>query len=418
MQYPRLVQRLLDEAIRDSPVVLIHGPRQSGKTTLARTFLEPLGYTYYSFDTESMLNAASADPEGFVADLPDKVILDEIQRVPQLFRSLKYQIDQNRQPGRFVLSGSANILLLPQLSDSLAGRMEVLRLHPLSQTELQQSTGGFIDHLFSSDRLDTRLLSSERLGDVLAQRIVAGGFPAALARSREPRIQRWYSDYVSSVLQRDISELASIASIDAIPRLFSIIASNTSRLLNVAELASPLSISRPTIKHYVSLLEAIFLVDILPPWHKNLAQRLIKTPRLFCTDTGIACASLRQNTTSLRSMPELYGRMVETYVVQELKRMSSWMDEAIEISYYRDKDGFEVDAILESQGRLVGIEVKSSSTVTTSDFRGLRKLKSLAGSEFHRGIVLYDGAQALSFGDSMYAIPIGALSNSIPSSSR
>jgi predicted AAA+ superfamily ATPase len=418
MQYPRLVQRLLGEAIRDSPVVLIQGPRQSGKTTLVRTFLEPLGYTYYSFDTESTLNAASADPEGFVADLPDKVVLDEIQRVPALFRSLKHQIDQNRQPGRFVLSGSANILLLPQLSDSLAGRMEVLRLHPLTQTELQQTTGGFIEHLLSSDRLDTQHLSSERLGDALAQRIVAGGFPSALERTREPRIQRWYSDYVSSVIQRDISEIASIASIDSIPRLFSIIASNTSRLLNVAELASPLSISRPTIKHYVSLLEAIFLVDVLPPWHKNLAQRLVKTPRLFCTDTGIACAAIRQTTTSLRTIPELYGRMVETYVIQELKRMTSWMDEAVAISYYRDKDGFEVDAILETQGRLVGIEVKSSSTVTTSDFRGLRKLKSLAGSEFHRGIVLYDGAQALSFGDSMFAVPIGALSNSIPPSSR
>ena len=405
--YPRFAEPRLTEALADSPIVLIHGPRQCGKTTLAQIIGERKRYAYLSFDDVVLCTAAQADPVGFAGDLPERVILDEVQRVPALFSALKVAVDRKRSAGRFILTGSANVLLVPKLADSLAGRMEIIRLHPLAQCELNRRTTSFLDSLFAGN-FKTR--QTDRLASQLAEKIVAGGYPAALARPTERRRATWYRDYLDALVQRDVRDLARISSLDILPRLLTLAASQTARLLNVADLSSPFQVSRPTIRDYVTLLERVFLVDSLAPWHSNRLSRLIKTPKLHVGDTGLACALLGINAAALASDRPLLGQLVETFAFQELRRQASWYGESVVFFHYRDKDGAEVDIVIERGARaLAGIEIKASATVTGADFRGLRKLKEASGKRFVAGIVLYDGEACASFGDGMFAVPLRAL---------
>ncbi|MEY3386192.1 MAG: hypothetical protein RIR53_1003 [Bacteroidota bacterium] len=407
LTYPRLATPLLKQALTDSPVVLIHGPRQCGKTTLAQMVGGELGYTYFSFDDAVTMSAATTDPVGFVDSLPDRSILDEVQRAPALFTTLKRAVDRDRRPGRFLLTGSANVLLLPNLADSLAGRMEILRLHPLSQCELSGSEPGFLNALFE---LGFTLRPYHRMGTELVKRIVDGGYPSALARSTPRRRNTWYRDYVETLVKRDVRDLARVTSHDAMARLLALAASQTARLINVSDLASPFNLSRPTIREYVTLLERMFLLEELPPWHSNSLSRLIKTPKLHLTDTGVACALLGLDHASLAQDRELLGQLLETFVVQELKRQASWRDDDIRFHHLRDKDGVEVDVVIEQGGRsLAAIEVKASATVTEKDFRAIRKLQGAVGKRFTCGVVLYDGEASVRFGEGLYAVPIRAL---------
>jgi predicted AAA+ superfamily ATPase len=404
---PRFLAPRLREALADTPVVLIHGPRQSGKTTLARVVGEPRGYRYFSFDDEAARAAAEGDPVGFVADLPGRVILDEVQRVPALFTALKVAVDRRRTPGRFILTGSANVLLIPKLADSLAGRMGILRLHPLAQCELAGRPPGFLRTLFSGA---FRTRATERLGEALAERIVAGGYPAALARRTAARRAAWYRDYVETQVQRDVRDLSRVRSLDALPRLLALAAGYTARLLNVTDLAGPFQVTRQTIHDYVTLLERVFLLERLPPWHSNRMSRLVKTPKLHMGDTGLACALLGMDAPHLHRDRESLGPLLETFVLQELKREASWFPEPLSFFHFRDRDGVEVDIVLQrGAGALAGIEVKAAATVTDTDFRGLRKLKQAAGKRFTKGIVLYDGEISASFGEGFYAVPIRRL---------
>lgn len=405
--HPRFAVSALADALADTPVVLIHGPRQCGKTTLALGIAESRGYAYFSFDDAVALGAAIADPVGFVADLPDHAILDEVQRVPALFTAIKAAVDRGRRPGRFLLTGSVNVLLVPKLSDSPAGRMDILRLHPLAQCELAGSPPGFLDALFEGR---FKAHNYGRLGRELAARIAAGGYPAALARATPRRRAAWYRDYIETLVQRDVRDLARIASLDALPRLLALAAGQTARLLNVSELAAPFQLSRPTIKDYVTLLERVFLLEQLAPWHSNRLSRLIKTPKLHLGDTGAACALLGLDAESLWQDRGTLGQLLETFVFQELRRQASWRDDDIRFHHFRDKDGAEVDLVLERGGReLAGVEVKAAATVTASDFRGLRKLRDAAGKRFAAGVVLYDGEASVGFGEGLFAVPIRAL---------
>ena len=405
--YPRYAQSRLAEALADSPVVLLHGPRQCGKTTLARQMGERAGYAYFSFDDVVTLAAATEDPVGFVGDLPARTILDEVQRAPQLFTTLKSAVDRRRTAGRFLLTGSANVLLLPRLADSLAGRMEILRLHPLAQAELARTPPDFLDALFGS-AFKTR--THPRLAKELPARITAGGYPAALARSSPQRRTAWYRDYIETLVQRDVRDLARISALDALPRLLALAAGQTARLLNVTDLAGPFQLSRPTIGDYVTLLERVFLLERLPPWHSKRLSRLVKTPKLHLGDTGLACALLGLDAASLAADRGLLGQLLETFVFQELRRQASWRDESIRFFHFRDKDGAEVDIVLERGARdVAGVEVKASATVTAADFRGLRKLREAARARFLGGVVLYDGETSASFGDGLFAVPIRCL---------
>ena len=353
------------------------------------------------------LAAARSDPIGFVADLPVKCILDEVQRAPGLFTSIKMTVDANRVPGRFLLTGSANVLRVPALSDSLAGRLGIQRLYPLAQSELAGHPPHFLDTLFGG-RFSAK--KRPRLGRDLAARIAAGGYPAALARGTARHRASWYRDYVGTMVQRDVRDLARIVSLDTLPRLLNFAAGQTARLINISDLGAPLHLSRPTIRDYVTLLEGIFLIDEVPPWHSNRLSRLIKTPKLHVGDTGIACALLNRDAAALWEDRALLGHMLETFVYQELRRQASWQEDEFRFHHFRDRDGFEVDLVLERPGgELAGVEVKAGATVTAADFRGLKKLKDGTGKHFRAGVVLYDGEVAASFGEGMYAVPLSEL---------
>lgn len=404
--YPRYLAGRVTEALADTPVVLLHGPRQCGKTTLARQVCEPLGYGYLSFDDDALRAAALADAAGFVAGLPARMVLDEVQRVPQIFTALKVAVDRDRTPGRFLLTGSANVMLLPRLADSLAGRIEPQRLHPLAQCELAGRDSGFLRGLFNATFVRRR---HERLGDELAHRVASGGYPAALARVA-PRRRSWYRAYIDALVQRDVRDLRRIGALDTLPRLLAAAAAQTARLVNVADLAGPFQVTRPTIRDYVTLLERLFLLEQLPPWHNNRLSRLIKTPKLHLCDTGLAAALLRVDADGLLRDRALLGQLLETFVLQELRRMASWHAEPVAFHHFRDKDGAEVDIVLErGTHEVAGVEVKAAASVTEADFRGLRKLQSAAGERFRCGVVLYDGEHALSFGTGLWAVPIRVL---------
>lgn len=404
---PRLAEASLSAALEDTPVVLLQGPRQCGKTTLASAIGRRLGYEYLSLDEDAVRDAALADPAGFVADLPERVILDEIQRAPELFLPIKVSVDRHRIPGRFLLTGSTNILLLPRLADSLAGRMGTVRLHPFAQCELEGKQITFLNALLAAK---FRIRRGQRLGEALAPRIVAGGYPAAIARHTEGRRRQWYDDYIDSLIQRDVRDMTRITSFRALPKLLRLAAAQSARLLNVSELAGPFELSRPTIRDYVSLLERLFLLQELPPWHTNALSRLIKTPKLHVTDTGLACSLLGLSAEALWSDRSAFGQMLESFVHGEVRRQASAHQGPIEFSHFRDKDGAEVDLVLEYQrGNVAGIEVKASSSVKASDFRGLRQLQAASGKRFICGVVLYDGETTVGFGNSLYAVPISEL---------
>lgn len=406
-RFPRFLVPRLREALRDTPAVLIHGPRQSGKTTLARDVGERLGYRYLSFDDEDVRAAARNDPIGFVSGLPGRSILDEVQRVPEVFPSLKAAIDRRRTAGRFILTGSANVLFVPRLAESLAGRMGILRLHPLAQCEIENRRPRFLDQLF---RGGFRTGVTDRLGADLAQRIVAGGYPAALARGAAARRRSWYRDYVETQVQRDVRDLSRIHSLDALPKLLALAAGQTAQLVNVADLSAPFHLTRQTIHEYVTLLERVFLLERLPSWHTNRMSRLVKRPKLHMGDTGVACALVGIDAGGLEDDRELFGSMLETFVLQELRRQASWRPAPIDFHHFRDRDGFEVDIVLE-QGHtaIAGIEVKAAATVRDADFRGLRKLRDAAGKRFKAGVVLYDGTATIDYRNGLFAVPLRRL---------
>ena len=406
-QFPRLAEKSLADALADTPVVVVQGPRQCGKTTLALRVGGTLGFEYVNLDDDASRRAAQDDPAGFVGRLPERVIIDEVQRAPELFLPLKVEVDRRRVPGRFLLTGSTNVLLVPRVADSLAGRMGSIRLHPLAQCELARKEPRFLETILKGD---FKIRTSPRLGQELAERIVGGGFPAALARNTAARRRQWYTDYVDALVQRDLRDLSRISSLRAIPKLLKLAASQTARLINVSELATPFEVSRPTIRDYVTLLERIFLLDELPPWHSNRLKRLVKTPKLHLADSGLACALLGITATELWQDRTMLGQLLETFVYGELRRQSSGIEEPIDFSHYRDKDGAEVDIVIEHSGaRVSGVEVKASSTVHPTDFRGLRRLREATGKRFTCGVVLYDGEVTVGFGDDMFAVPLAVL---------
>jgi hypothetical protein len=405
--YPRYAEARLLEALADTPAVLIHGPRQCGKTTLAQKVGRAHGYEYFSFDDPNVLGSAKADPAGFAAGLPQRAVLDEVQRVPELFSALKLSIDRDRRPGCFILTGSANVLLVPRLSDSLAGRMEVLRLHPLSQGELEGRRPGFLDALFAGRFGLTR---RARLGKELAERVASGGYPAALARAGGRRRREWYRSYAGLLIERDVRQLARVSDLATMAKLLELAAGQTARLANVSELAGPFQLSRPTIRDYVGLLERMFVLEFVPPWHSNRLSRLVKAPKLQLGDSGLAAALLGVDAAALGEDRMLLGQLLETFVYGELRRQASWREKQIAFHHFRDRDGNEVDIVLQQDdGKLAGIEVKAAGTVSEKDFRGLKRLEAGAGKRFAIGVVLYDGENTLPLGPRLYAVPLRAL---------
>lgn len=406
MLYNRYSKPLLEDALQDTPVVLLHGPRQSGKTTLAKE-IGGSKYHYITFDDDTELAAARHDPRGYIEDLPDFCILDEVQRVPELFPSIKMVVDKNRLPGRFLLTGSANILALPRLSESLAGRMEIIHLRPLSQIEIEGNKCHFLYDAFNSN---IKADFNSRLGDQLFDRVISGGFPEPFQRTNAKRQRAWYSSYLSVLIQKDITEFANIHYSEEIPLLLSRVANNTASLVNMSEINQGLSFDAKTAKSYVNLLKHLFLVDTLQPWFSNRNKRLVKTPKIHIPDTGLLCALLKTTKAQLLADKTSMGPILESFIYSELRKQADWFDPELQFFHYRDKDQYEVDIIVQnSDGNLLGFEIKLAASVSEKDFKGLKRFQTQCPDKLLGGFVFYDGERTLSFGDNLKAVPIQAL---------
>lgn len=407
--FERALERALRDAVEDTPVLFVAGARQTGKSTLVQTFARRTGrWTARSFDDLATLAAARADPQGFVESLGDRAILDEVQRVPELFLPLKAAVDRDRRPGRFLLTGSANVLALPRIAESLAGRMEVLTLWPLAQAELEGVSAAFVDACFEAHPERLALPACGR-AELLA-RILRGGYPEAVARGRSEARGRWFDAYLSALLQRDLRDLAAVERLEEMPRLLHVLAARTGAPLNAADLGRTLGLNQMTLKRYLALLEALFLVVRLPPWFENRGKRLARTPKVYLNDPGLLAHLLEIDPEEPATRPAELGPIVETFVVTELLRTAPFAAARPRLHHFRTAAGHEVDVVLEGRrGRLVGIEAKAGATVAESDFRGLRALREQAGGRFACGVVLYAGAAPLPFGPGLWAVPLQAL---------
>lgn len=403
--YPRLLAPRIAEALRDTPVVLLTGPRQAGKTTLARQMAGE-GSRYLTLDDELVLLAARQDPAGLIRSL-DRAIIDEVQRAPELLLAIKKQVDEDRRPGRFLLTGSANLMALPTLADSLAGRMETLSLLPLSQSEMQGATSNWIDVVFRGDFLE---LHSPAVGEALIDLVLRGGYPEAVARPATRRRFQWLKQYVDALIQRDVREVADIGKLDQLPRFLSGLAQMAGQMANYTQLGGQIGLADKTARRYVGVFEQMYLLKRVDAWSNNRLKRVIKSPKLQFMDSGLLSMLMGLGREEAQMHRVRFGSALESFVYGELLKHAAVADDEYRVLYYRDADKVEVDFVMENaSGEVVCVEVKAAATVRESDLRGLRKVSSLAGEKFRMGVVLYDGTETLPLGERLWAVPLSSL---------
>lgn len=400
---PRALLPELALALNESPVAILVGPRQSGKSTLARQ-LVPAG-SYTSLDDPEPLAAATSDPDGFIARFTERCAVDEVQKVPDLLRAIKANVDRDRRPGRFLLTGSSDVFAVPRVAESLAGRMRLLTLWPFAECELAGSACDFVDRLFEDGPIRVDAVASR--ADVV-NRAVRGGYPEITSLTTGRR--SWFESYVAAVTLRDVRDIVDVRGLTQLPGLLRLLAARTATVLNAAELSRISGIPQSTLGRYLSLLRVTFLLRLIPAWSGSLAKRLTRHPKISLCDSGLAAHLQGVDATRLATDQHLAGALIENYVLMELQKQSSWSRTQPALYHFRSVSGDEVDVVLERRdGAVVGIEVKSSVGVTTSDFRGLRAMSLLLKRKFVRGIVLHPGRNVVGFSERLEAVPLSAL---------
>lgn len=403
--YPRLVEGRVVEALADTPVVLIAGPRQAGKTTLVRQFADQ-GLRYLTLDDELTLLAARQDPVGMVRTL-DRAIIDEIQRAPQLLLAIKKSVDEDRRAGRFLLTGSANLMALPTVADSLAGRMEILTLLPLSQSELHGVKANWLDAVFAG-QLPTS--ATPLVGLELVFAVLRGGYPEAVSRDTPRRRTAWARQYIEAIIQRDVRDVAGVDRLDQLPRFLRALAQVAGQLCNYTQLGGQVGLDHKTAARYLGIFEQMYLLKRVEVWASNRLSRVVKTPKLQFIDSGLLATLTDLSQSVAEQDRTLFGKVLETFVYGELLKHSTTAEGDYKLLYYRDHDQVEVDVVIENTaGQLVGVEIKSAATVGEKDLRGLKRLAAIAADRFRLGVILYDGAEMLPLGDRLWAAPISSL---------
>ncbi len=406
---PRHIRRTITEALAESRVVCLLGARQSGKSTLVRSIAESEHPAQYeTLDNPTTLGNAVDDPIGFVAR-EQNLVIDEVQRAPELLLTIKQSVDEDTQPGRFLLTGSANLITLPRIADALPGRVAYITLWPFSQGELISKRETFLEQLFSGDVAEIGDVPSGR--GAYAERIVRGGFPESVAASPHRRLN-FFADYVKSILGRDVPDITSVRNLDAVGKVLQLSAARSAGLANYTAIGNELGIDHKTVAHYLQILEQLFLIIRLPAWHLNLGHRVVRSPKLHIADTGMLCALLGANAAGITDDSAIAGSMFETFVVTELSRQVSFSPLApiLRLYHFRDAKGSEVDLVIEqANGDVVGIEVKASATIRSKDKAGLRVLRDHLGDRFRAGVVLNTGSETVWLGDRMWGVPIAGL---------
>ena len=394
-------------ALDDTRIVAIVGPRQSGKTTLARRIAGDDRRPFITLDDEQFRRFAEDDPVGFVRSQPVAVI-DEIQRAPALILALKKAVDEAPRPGRYLITGSVDLFKGALSPDSLAGRVDTIELLPFSQAEIAGvGVPEFLDRAFADDFPS---LAETRPTEDLIERVVSGGFPESLSRAVPGRRRRWLRAYTRALAERDVSEIAAIDKSVEMSRLIDHAAAASGQLLNMSALGSRLGIDGKTVDRWLTLLEHMFLVRRIRAWHRNRLKRLVKTPKLHFLDSGLLAALRGTGTVEIAKDRERLGPLLECFVHAEIAKAVALSDETTIVGHYRDKDRVEVDLVLErSPDRVVGIEVKAGATVRPRDFRGLERLRGAAGDGFACGILLHDGERIQQTGSRLYAMPMKML---------
>lgn len=412
--YQRHIEKNVLLSLEQSPAIFLNGPRQAGKTFLMKELAQrKLQSHYLTFDTLAVRSAALQDPQGFVQSLPTPCIIDEVQKVPALFPALKQSIDEARDrdrqsaQGRFLLTGSANILALPELSDALVGRMQVYTLYPLSAKECWNRPTPYLEYLFEG-RPD--ILSLRKESDWLLAVMENATYPEVVSnRSIDRSI--WFANYRETLMQRDVKDLANIEKLHFLPDILRLLAHRVTGLLNDNNLARDLEISVMTFRRYRQLLQNLFLIILIRPWFRQVSKRLVKAPKVFFIDTCLLCDLLQTDyATLLDKDPTRFGWLCENFVATELLKQISLASHRYELFHFRTTDGKEVDFVVEQRnGDVIGIEVKSSQNITGADFKGLITFKELSGNSFKGGYVLYSGNDLLPFGEGLWAVPISML---------
>lgn len=408
-------RRLREVALRRAsmePVLLLHGPRAVGKSTLLRTLADPLGGELLDLDDLSLRGAVRADPALFVS-APHPVLIDEYQHVPDLLAAIKAELNRDTRPGRFILTGSTRYTTLPEAGQALTGRMHRMDVRPLSQGETGEVHEDFAELLLGDPRLLVAGVATATRGDYV-KRVVAGGFPMVLQRTSEADRIRWYDDYLELVLERDVLDLARVRQRRQLPRLLRQLAAQTGQVLNIAKAAQAIEMDKSTAENYAKLLEAVFLVHPLPAWGRTLGGRAAASPKIHVVDSGLAARLLRLTAPKLSaasaSALSEFGHLLETFVVGEVCKQLDWVEEPSIRGHWRTHDGDEVDLVVErGDGRVAALEVKAGSRVTSEDLRGVLAIRRRLGSDFLGGVVLYTGARAYSLHEGIHIVPVARL---------
>lgn len=407
----RHARDLIEETLEDTPITVIQGARQVGKSTLVREVVARRDATVLSLDATAAYNAARADPDAFVRQAENLLVIDEVQRVPELVRAMKDAVEEDRRPGRFLVTGSADLLQIPGTEESLAGRAETVVLYGLSQGELAGQKEDFFDRLLAGDHkeLSTRVGTMSR--EDYLEAICAGSYPEPMSRVGRRR-NAWFDNYVNRIMTRDVRDLSHLAHLDRLPTLLRLLAANTSGELVKARVANDAGIPETSLSGYLNLLETLYLIHVLPAWGENLTKRVIGRPKVSLLDTGLAARlnHVTPNAMAPGGVSDAAGGLFESFVAGELRRQLVWAETPAWLFHFRDRDGLEVDIIVESDSRQVaGVEMKAAGSVSQGDFKGLTFLRDKLKGRFAMGVVLYTGKQPLPFGDRLWALPYSAL---------
>lgn len=403
---PRSASQAVSEALLDTPVVAINGARQVGKSTLAADVTADR-FDSVTLDDRIQRIAAAADPTAFVEDRSRGLVIDEVQRVPDLLLAIKATVDRDRRPGRFLLTGSTRLLSTPRISESLAGRIEIIDLWPLCQGEIGRRREGFVDALMEW-RPTLRIDSDLRRGDYF-ERACVGGFPEAIVRTGRRR-EAWFTNYIATVVELLVEDVADIERVGAMPQLIRLAAARTGTELNVSSIARDLGIRAQTLAGYLNHLQTVFVIQLIPSWSRNLSSKVVRRPKLMMVDSGLAAHLLGVDADRLAAPDSPAGQLLESFVGMEIRKQLGWSTTRPAMSHFRDRDGAEVDIVLETRdGRVAGVEVKAASTLASGDLAGLRLLERKLGPQFAGGVVLYTGRWYVPFGPKIAALPIEAL---------